>query len=104
MKKQKAEEFSNYVNEKLKDSNFKRRYEEEGEKLELALKVHALRKGMGWTQTELAKRMKTTQQAISRLERGIVSNCRLQTLMKLASATGTFLKLEFIGEKPRKAA
>lgn len=104
MKKQKAEEFSSYVNEKLKGFNFKRRYEEEGEKLELALKVHALRERMGWTQTELAKRMRTTQQAISRLERGIVSNCRLQTLMKLASATGTFLKLEFLDGKHKKAA
>ena len=88
----------------LKDPEFKQYFEEEGEKLELALKVRALRERAGWTQTQLAKRMRTSQQAISRLERGIVSNCRVQTLMKLASATGAFLKLEFVEVEHKKAA
>lgn len=61
----------------------------------LGQKIIQLRTLLGITQKELARRMGTSQQAISRLERGTDNGFTLRTLAKLARATGTELIVDF---------
>lgn len=53
----------------------------------IAERVIALRKGLGWSQSELARRARVRQQAVSRLEAGEVENPR--SVGALAKALGT---------------
>ena len=59
---------------------------------QLAELVYALRTRAGLTQTELARRMGTTQSSIARIEGG-GSLLTLDMLARLAHATGTPLRL-----------
>jgi transcriptional regulator with XRE-family HTH domain len=60
-----------------------------------------VRANAGLTQEELAKRTKTTQSVIARLESGRIKPFT-QTLQRLAAATGTQVKITF--EPVRKSA
>ena len=51
-----------------------------------AMKLKALRTARGLTQAELAKKMKTTQVYIAKLETGVENNPTLDTLRRLAKA------------------
>lgn len=60
----------------------------------IAAALIAARSHAGLTQAELASRMKTTQSAIARMEGGKVRPSTT-TLEKVASATGTRLRVSF---------
>ena len=64
--------------------------------LDLALKIARLREKRGLSQKELAHRMGTSQQTISRLENGEYEGFSLKTLEKIAEATQTRLKIDFV--------
>jgi DNA-binding XRE family transcriptional regulator len=96
MKNQKVRTFRSRLREELKDPEFKALYREERRALQLALKVAKLREKKGLTQQQLAKLMGTSQQAISRIESGEYEGFTLKTLEKIAEATGTRLKIEFV--------
>ena len=57
----------------------------------------------GLSQQDVAARMKTSQQAVSRLEGG-QANPSLNTLRSFAKATGTQLKISFEPVKRRRSA
>lgn len=59
---------------------------------ELAELVHAMRTRAGLTQTELARRLGTTQSSIARIEGG-GSLPRIEMLSRVARATGLSLRL-----------
>jgi ribosome-binding protein aMBF1 (putative translation factor) len=59
---------------------------------ELAELVHAMRTRAGLTQTELARRMRTTQSSIARIESG-GSLPTIDMLSRLARATGLSVRL-----------
>ncbi|MBI2871230.1 MAG: glutamate synthase large subunit [Candidatus Omnitrophica bacterium] len=63
---------------------------------DLARQITELREGLGLTQQELARKMRTSQQAISRLEQGDYSGYTLRTLQRLAEATHTELSVMFM--------
>ena len=92
---QKLPTFMEYINDELKDKEFKRFYEEEGRKLEIGFKIARLRERLGITQKQLAEKIKTSQTVISRLESGDYWQCSLRTLEKIALATGTRLDISF---------
>jgi transcriptional regulator with XRE-family HTH domain len=52
----------------LKDPGFATRFKKAGEAWDVALQIAALRQRAGLSQTELARKLKTSQQQISRLE------------------------------------
>src|SRR3954447_24279236 len=88
----------------LKDPEVRREYDPLEEEFALILEVAKARKRAGLSQAELAKRMKTTQSTIARLESGrAVPSTR--TLGRFAQATGHRLKISFepVKEKRRKA-
>jgi transcriptional regulator with XRE-family HTH domain len=50
----------------------------------------------GLSQQQMAKLMGTSQQAVSRIESGEYDSFTLKTLEKIASATGTKVKIDFV--------
>ena len=96
MREPKIRTFQERLREDLKDPEFRKHFEEERRALALALKIAQLREKKGLTQHEMAKLMGTSQQAISRIESGEYEGFSLKTLEKIAEATGTRLKIEFV--------
>jgi transcriptional regulator with XRE-family HTH domain len=78
----------------MKDPDYVREYEALDEEFALALAVAKARRRAGLSQSELARRMKTTQSTVARLEsgRGLPST---RTLDRFAKATGHRLKISF---------
>ncbi len=87
--------FKDYLKGKLKNKTFREAYAHYGNVLEIGLRVRDLREKAGLTQTQLARRLKVSQQVISRLESGEVDNPTVSTLERIAKATGNNLRLEF---------
>ncbi len=73
--------FKKHLNEKLKDEQFKKLYEEERLLVELSLKILGTRELKGLSQKEVAQKAKVTQQQLSKVENGI--NCNLTTFLKI---------------------
>ena len=86
---------SNTLHKKwMKDPQYRKEYDALEEEFALMAEVAKARARAGLSQAELAKRMKTTQSTISRLEsgRGLPST---RTLGRFARATGHRLKISF---------
>ena len=96
MRKPKVRKLRDRLREDLKDPKFRQQFEAERRALGLALKIVKLREKKGLTQTQLARLMGTSQQAISRIESGDYERSSMRTLEKIAEATGTRLKIDFI--------
>ena len=83
------------LDRKLRDPEFRKHYEEEGRKLDLGLKITKLRKHLGMSQAMLAKKMRTSQATVARLESGDYIGFSLKTLQKIAWATKADLQIDF---------
>lgn len=86
----------------MKDPNYRREYEAMEEEFALIAEVAKARARAGLSQAELARRMKTTQSTIARLESGR-GQPSTRTLDRFAKATGHRLKISFEPVKPRRA-
>jgi ribosome-binding protein aMBF1 (putative translation factor) len=82
---------------------FRRAYDALEDEFALAAALIDARAQAGLSQQDLAARMKTSQQAVSRLEGG-QANPSLNTLRSFARATGTRLKISFEPAKRRRSA
>lgn len=91
----KSMDFQSYLNKQLKDPNVKKQYHAEGKQLEIAYQILQLRKKQGISQTELAKKIGTTQSNVARLEAG-QQNFTTETLQKIATAFRRDLRIEFV--------
>ncbi|MDO8474279.1 MAG: helix-turn-helix transcriptional regulator [bacterium] len=91
----KALDFQKYLKEELKDPVFRKHYEEYGKQLEIAYQILQLRKKQGFSQTQLAKKLGTSQGNIARMETG-QQNFTTDTLQKIASVFQRKLKIEFV--------
>lgn len=78
----------------LEDPAYRVAYDAMEEEFALASALIAARAKAGLTQEELARRMKTTQSVIARLEGGRAWPST-RTLERIAKATGTRLKISF---------
>ena len=78
--------FRKHLNEKLKNPEFKKGYEEELRLLKLGLEIIKAREKSGMTQKELAQKSRVTQQQLSKIENGV--NCNLLTFIRVSSALG----------------
>lgn len=78
----------------MKDPEYRKEYDALEEEFALIAAVAKARARAGLSQAELARRMKTTQSTIARLEsgRGLPST---RTLARFAKATGHRLKISF---------
>jgi len=84
----------------MKNKDYRQPYHELAPEFALARAVIKARAIAGLTQEQLAQRMATTQSVIARLESGR-TRPSTQTLDRLASATGTRLKISFERARPR---
>ena len=87
--------FKDWLKGQLQDPKFKKAYREEDIRARLALKIAETRQKKGITQAELAKRLRTTQQAVSDIETFKHPNLTLATLQKIAQALHSRLVIEF---------
>ncbi|MBM3490876.1 MAG: helix-turn-helix transcriptional regulator [Alphaproteobacteria bacterium] len=78
----------------LRDPKVRRAYDALAGEYAIAAAVIGARVAAGLTQAELARRMRTTQSAVARLESGRRSPS-LKTLQRIAKATGTRAHFEF---------
>lgn len=78
----------------LKDPEFKAAHEDMADEFALASAVIEARAGAGLTQAELAERMDAKQSLVARIEAG-GQNTTIKTLLRVAEATGTHLKISF---------
>jgi ribosome-binding protein aMBF1 (putative translation factor) len=78
----------------LKDPEFKAAYERMANEFELASAVIEARAAAGLTQEALADRMDAKQSLVARIESGD-QNITVKTLLRVAEATGTHLKITF---------
>lgn len=87
--------FNDFLNEQMKDPEFRKEYEAlEIEDAIIQAFIDA-RKISGLTQKQLSEKSGITQPDISKLENGN-SNPSIRTLKRLANAMGMKLKLEFL--------
>jgi ribosome-binding protein aMBF1 (putative translation factor) len=91
----KAINFRSYLKAQLKNPELKKSYEEAGKKLEIAYQIAKLRKQQGISQSELAKKLGTTQSNVARIEAG-QQNFTTETLHKIAKVFRRELRIEFV--------
>jgi len=83
-----------HLKESLKDPAFQRAWEESEVEYQLSRQIIAERLGQKMTQKELARKAKTTQAVISRIER-MTSNVSIELLKRIADALGSRLRVNF---------
>lgn len=76
--------FDLYLEQQLKDPVFAERFEQAGEAWDVALQIAALREKAGLSQKELARKLRTSQQQISRLESPSYEGHSLSMLRRVA--------------------
>jgi len=86
--------FDYYLQQELKDPEFKKLYDEEGVKLEVAYTLLQLRKKQKMSQAQLAKQIGTTQSNLARIEAGN-QNLTIQMMHRIAKALGKELVVKF---------
>ena len=86
--------FRDHLKEGLKDPKFKKAWEESEVEYQISRQIIAQRLVKKMTQRQLAKKAKTTQAVISRIE-NMSSNPSVGFLKKIASVFGTQLKVTF---------
>lgn len=98
MKKTKLTTFDEYKKRALKDPAFRKTLGEPDDDpfLEVAYRLIALRRELGLTQAQLAKKINVSQQALARLESLSYKGHSLQSLNKIAQACGKKLQINFV--------
>ena len=84
----------------MKDPKYQREYQALEEEFSLTAAMIEARSRAGMTQEQLARRMKTTQAVVARLEGG-GSRPSTRTLERYAKATGNRLRITFEPEAAR---
>jgi len=95
--------FDKYLEEQLKDKDFAARFKKAGEAWDVALKLAALRRENGLSQKELAQRVGTTQQQISRLESPSYEGHSLSMLRRVAEVLGATVRIELLRGKQQRS-
>ena len=80
--------FDKYLEKQLKDRDFAERFKKAGDAWAIAVQIAALRKEAGLSQKELAQRLGTSQQQISRLESPSYEGHSLSMLRRVAEVLG----------------
>jgi len=85
----------------LEEPEYRQAYDALDGEFALARAVIAARNRVGLTQTQLARKMGTTQPVVARLEGGRVRPS-IRTLERLARATGSRLLIVFEPSRPKR--
>lgn len=93
-------DFRSYLNEQLKDEEFRAEYEKLEPEFSIIQSVINARKTNNMTQKELSERTGIAQSDISKLENGN-SNPTISMLQRLADGMGMTVKLQFVPKQTR---
>ena len=91
--------FDLYLEEQLKDPDFAERFERADEAWDVALQLTALREQAGLSQKQLARKLKTSQQNISRLESPSYEGHSLTMLRRVAEVLGATIRVTIAPKK-----
>ncbi len=91
--------FDLYLEEQLKDPGFAQKFNKAGEAWDVAIQLVSLRKKAGLSQKELAKRVGTSQQQISRLESPSYEGHSLSMLRRVAEVLGGTVRVQIHHKK-----
>ena len=94
--------FDRYLETQLKDPAFAARFRRAGEAWDVALQIAALREQAGFSQKELARRLKTSQQQVSRLESPDYEGHSLRALRQVAEILHARVRVVFEPVKGKK--
>lgn len=86
--------FDKYLDEQLMDPDFVARFKKAGEAWDVAIQLAKLRKESGLSQKELARRVGTSQQQISRLESPGYEGHSLSMLRRVAEVLGCSVQVQ----------
>jgi DNA-binding XRE family transcriptional regulator len=89
------DDFDRYINEQMKDPDFKKEWDENEARYQLMMMVLRARNEEQLTQSELAERTGLRQSNISRIENG-QSMPSIATLAKIAQGLGKRLEIRFV--------
>lgn len=95
-------DFDRFLEEQLRDPDFAERFERAGEAWDVALQIAALREKAGLSQKELARKLKTSQQQISRLESPGYEGHSLSMLRRVAKVLHARIRVVIEAEEPGK--
>ncbi len=105
MKAAKTKQTKSWLNNKLSNPQFRRKFEEESQKLAIGEQLMQLRLKAGLTQAQVAKKVGTTASAISRYENADYDRYEIRTLQKIVQACGGHLEIVLeAGPKTHRAA
>ena len=91
--------FDLYVEKQVKNPDFRGKSGKAGKAGDVAIQLASLRKKSGMSQKELAKRVRTSQQQISRLESPWYEGHSLSMLRRVADVLGATVLVEIQGKK-----
>jgi len=86
--------FDRYLEEQMKDPEFAARFKKAGDAWDVALQLAILRKESGLSQKELARKVGTSQQQISRLESPSYEGHSLSMLRRIADVLGATIHVD----------
>ncbi len=89
----KKSNFDRYLEQQLQDPDFAERFKSAGEAWDVSLQITRLREEAGLSQKELAERLETTQQQISRLESPAYEGHSLSMLRRVATALHSHVRV-----------
>src|SRR6267378_7937088 len=95
--------FDHYLDEQLKDPAFATRFDSAGEAWDVALQIAALREKAGLSQKDLARKLKTSQQQISRLESPTYEGHSLSMLRRVARVLKARVRVVLEADQAGKA-
>lgn len=98
MKKKIEELTREFLNERLKDPTYQRHYREEQMRGYLGKSIAGLRKKKKMSPDEFAKKIGVKTEAVNRMEKGEYGRYTLKSLLDMAQATDTYLRIDFSSE------
>src|SRR5271165_2267585 len=85
--------FDRYLEAQLQDPDFAARFEQAGAAWDVAIQLAALREKAGLSQKDLARKLRTSQQNISRLESTAYEGHSLSMLRRVAEVLGATVRV-----------
>jgi DNA-binding transcriptional regulator YiaG len=84
-----------FLKERLKDPEYQKHYREEKLRQHLGESISALRKKKKMSVDEFAKKIGTSAQNVTRMEKGEYGRYTLKSLLDIAQATDTYIHINF---------
>jgi transcriptional regulator with XRE-family HTH domain len=97
-KKLRTKSIYNFFNKKFQDSRFLEAYKEVNPLMKVAIAIAVARNSVGLSQKDLAKRLKTSQSVVSRIENGN-QNLSIKMLANIARVLGRSFSIHFEPEE-----